>query len=339
MTFYTRWATLVLSLALCVLQWPHHSFGLDPTPSSSPDSEPQPFGIPPPIEELEGYQSIDFENDLSSKDLGYSPKDHIQLAPPPKIVFRSGKLSPDEMRSRGGMYEGTLVPPTNANGGFSIFYHHCERLTHMTDPKRSRCSPPRHLERTIHLSEYRTATAYTATSRSFGVSLSFATREGPGWVYMIQATPNMIDVDGTLRNYRQYRNEQEFVALGGVHWGQVLRYIPVPGKLTAADFGKESPHEVTYTDFIKKFPNHTLTANPDYDPRFDNLTASPGEPQLAGWADRPAKVNKLEPWSRYQNKTLGEYARDFMDSMSNEAKAALGWNGTFPLEFRSYPKH
>ncbi|PHH88904.1 putative enterotoxin [Cordyceps sp. RAO-2017] len=356
MPVYPRWTALVLFLGLCLLHWPRLSFGLDQKLGEISDAEPKSVHVDSQSSESLSPEKLHESPDTPTssispsttkrpgwKDVGFKPKGPPPLGPPPKIVYRSGKLSPDEIKARGGIYEGTGKPSTNENHGFSIWAHHCELFT---DPDTGEygcdfagLAPDRYPKR-------KTYTAYTATSRAFGTSLGFATTGGPGWVYKIQATPNMIDVDGTLLDYRFYENEYEFVALGGVHYGQILGSIPVPGGLTTQDFIEGSNCRacivnVTTEMFMKKFPDRKFTANPDYDPKFDNFEASPGQPQLAGWLDKAKVLNNVEPWSKYQNsnKTLEDFAREFMDNMSDEAKAAVGWNGTFPLKFKTYPDH
>ncbi|KXH65162.1 cholera enterotoxin subunit A2 [Colletotrichum salicis] len=48
--------------------------------------------------------------------------------------------------------------------------------------------------------------------------------EANGYVYEIAAAANFIQVSGTLGEFSPYPNEQEYAALGGFSWDQVIRW-------------------------------------------------------------------------------------------------------------------
>ncbi|KAM3522047.1 hypothetical protein MY4038_008788 [Beauveria bassiana] len=89
--------------------------------------------------------------------------------------------------------------------------------------------------------------------------------------------------------------EEEFVALGGVRYDQIEAWAPA------------SDGELNFT------------ANPDFaSKKYEGLSASPGQPQLAGDQANLAKYNE---------KTLEEYAIEFMEKNGGP----VGFDGMFPL--------
>ncbi|OAA34829.1 Heat-labile enterotoxin, A chain [Beauveria brongniartii RCEF 3172] len=140
------------------------------------------------------------------------------------------------------------------------------------------------------------STMYTSTSRDVGVAVLFAQMsfQASAWVYKIHATPNMIDLNDSGFDLKFF-DEQEFVALGGVRYDQIEAWAPA----------SESD------------PN--VTANPDFaSKKYEGLSTSPGQPQLAG-----DKANL----TKYNEKTLKGYAIKFMEKKGGSA----GFDGTFPL--------
>ncbi|PQK14460.1 hypothetical protein BB8028_0004g13890 [Beauveria bassiana] len=138
----------------------------------------------------------------------------------------------------------------------------------------------------------KTRTLYTSTSRGVDVAVSFAlsNSQPSAWIYKIHSTPNMIDL-----NDSGFRLEEEFVALGGVRYDQIEAWAPASGG------------ELNFT------------ANPDFArKKYEGLSASPGQPQLAGDQANLAKYNE---------KTLEEYAIEFMEKNGGP----VGFDGTFPL--------
>ncbi|KAK2606461.1 hypothetical protein QQS21_003154 [Conoideocrella luteorostrata] len=226
----------------------------------------------------------------SSKSIGTQSLQKRQL-PLPKKVYRGSPMSPEQVRALGGFIPRGVGEATS-NDTFSLRNHH-------------RGNNP---------------TAYTSTSRSFGVGLGYSVKHGDGWVYKIHATPNMIDMDGS--NFRlDHAHEEEFSALGGVLFNQIQAWMFIPSTITAGGVTVEDV--VKYHDFetfAGQYPNYTWTENIGYNHRYDFLHASHGQPQLAG-----DKYNKF----LHKSKTLEEYAAEFM----NKNGCPVGWDGKFPLSF------
>lgn len=230
------------------------------------------------------------------------------ILPPPQIVYRGDKRSPDEIKAIGGFLPSSEVNPTNENNGFSLYMHHLGYK--LVDGKR--------------------VTAYVSTTRSFGIALGYANMasDDGGWIYEIQALPHMIDSDGILLQGRKWRYEEEISALGGISWAQVKSAVHVPGQKTSKDYGSPAWSGVTLEGFKKSQPEKQWFHNPEYNSAFDQSKASPGQPQLAGWFGKSHEQYKSqEPWSLNQTKTVEAYFMDFM----NQVGGPVGWTGTYPL--------
>ncbi|KHO00991.1 Heat-labile enterotoxin, A chain [Metarhizium album ARSEF 1941] len=148
----------------------------------------------------------------------------------------------------------------------------------------------------------------------------------PGWIYEIQPTPNMIDMDSSDLNLpHPGENEGEFSAMGGIRWDQVRAYMYCPLNLT---FGPDMVgnwrvfHDAA--PFLEKYPDQSFTPNPQYNAAYDAFKPSPGQPQLAG--------SDMTYWGvgsdSYQGKSLEQWAILFM----NDYGEPVGWTGSFPLK-------
>ncbi|OAA70996.1 Heat-labile enterotoxin, A chain [Akanthomyces lecanii RCEF 1005] len=211
----------------------------------------------------------------------------------PVVVFRGSGSSPESVKERGG-----FIPRARDES---------EPISNTTFGLQSH-----------HIGEKRTL--YTSTTRDLVMGVTFALQsEKSSWVYRIHPTPNMIDLNDSGFEIR-FKREEEFSALGGIRYDQI-----------------EAWAEVTYTDLIgaglSKFdfqnlvdmqpiegelPALNFTTNPDYNAKYDNLSASPGQPQLAGDEANLAKFNE---------KSLEGYAIEFMEKNGGP----VGWDGKFPL--------
>lgn len=182
------------------------------------------------------------------------------LADPPEIVYRAAMESPEYIKADGGMLprgmDGTRPnqPPPNIN----LWDH-----TRGAETGMSR-----------HDSGY----VGTTTSRGFAISWVNDRLNHNGYVYHIRATPNFIDVNGTLRNYSPHAEELELAALGVIHWNQIIGWERVRG-------GEVGP-------FVR---------NPDYrGVIYSNLVSAGAQPQLAGFpAGHPAWTS--QPWLAFAN--------------------------------------
>ncbi|KAM3443962.1 hypothetical protein NHJ13734_001686 [Beauveria thailandica] len=214
----------------------------------------------------------------------------------PSVLYRGSGSSPEDVKSRGGFVPRQEGGPLK-NETFGLQSHHWG------------------LSRT----------AYTSTTRSFGVGLGYSIRDQEaGWIYKIHPTPNMIDLDASGIKL-QYTAEEEFSALGGIRYDQIEAWMPMSKSDLKEEFTKAHIYEYhDFETFSAKYPGKKWTANPDYDHKYDSLAASPGQPQLAG---NSANLKK------YNNNTLEGYAIEFMQKNG----AAVGWDGKFPLSSLKVP--
>ncbi|KAM3513890.1 hypothetical protein MY11210_002427 [Beauveria gryllotalpidicola] len=235
-----------------------------------------------------------FRFDIPKGDLS-GLEDHISLQQRqealPSVLYRGSGISPQDVEANGGFIPRDEGEPMT-NESFSLLSQHWG-YSH---------------------------TVYTSTTRSFGVGLGYSLRDrNEGWIYKFPPTPNMIDMDGSGIKL-QYLSEEEFSALGGILYDQIEAWMPMSKsdlkeELTMLHVDKFHDFEV----FSAEYPDKKWTANPKFNnQKYNSLTASPGQPQLAGDSDNLAK---------YNNKTLEEYAIEFMQKNG----AAVGWDGRFPL--------
>ncbi|OAA39772.1 Heat-labile enterotoxin, A chain [Beauveria brongniartii RCEF 3172] len=219
---------------------------------------------------------------------------HARAEPLPTVVYRGSGSSPDSVKERGG-----FIPRARDES---------EPVSNTTFGLQSH-----------HIGDKRTM--YTSTTRNVLMGATFALQslEG-GWVYKIHPTPNMIDLNESGFEIR-FKREEEFSALGGVRYDQIEGWAEVTYKgLIAAGMDKGDVQSLV--DMYKPqgpMPALNFTANPDYNAKkYDGLSASPGQPQLAGDEANLAKYNE---------KTLEGYAIEFMEKNGGP----VGFDGKFPL--------
>ncbi|KAM3503400.1 hypothetical protein MY10362_004224 [Beauveria mimosiformis] len=214
-------------------------------------------------------------------------------APLPKVVYCGEHRAPEALRQLHGIPTEFKGPTTNES--YSLETHHWG-IGH------------------IH-------SAYTSTTTSFGVAFGYSLKDnaGNGWVYKIHPTPNMIDMDSSEFPL-MYAIEDEFSALGGVRWDQIEAWMEIPLNSTGPRVTVGEIHEYRKEEaYMAKFPETKWIKNKDYNPRYDGLAVSGGQPQLAG-----DSLN-LE---KYKEKTLEQWAIEFMDKNGGP----VGWTGAFPLD-------
>ncbi|PHH86291.1 putative enterotoxin [Cordyceps sp. RAO-2017] len=232
----------------------------------------------------------------------------------PRVLWRGDGRPPDQIRAKGGIVEGEVNPPKE----FGLWHHSTQ-----WDVRRGPWD-----------------TAYTATSSSLGVATDYlgAYQKNrtfdEGYVYRIHATPNCFSLQQTHLQHTVYPDEKEFPCLGGIHWNQIEGWIAISSNFSQSV--KEAGmylRGLTFDEFSSGF-----VQNEEYDAtKYDALSASEGQPQLAGWDTVPKdygimgmptwNYNKELPWSKFQDKTTVEYAVDFMNLHGKE----VGFVGTFPL--------
>ncbi|KAK2594666.1 hypothetical protein QQS21_007642 [Conoideocrella luteorostrata] len=208
----------------------------------------------------------------------------------PKVVYRGSSKSPETIKELGGFIprdEGQTI----TNNTFGLLNHHWG------------------LSRT----------AYSSTSRSFGVALGYSMKEHEsGWIYKIHPTPNMIDLNGSGFKL-QYHEEEEFSALGGIRYDQIQAWMRMSSEILMHSLSMDDVRKFReFETFAKAYPNSTWTNNTAYDHKYDTFASSPGQPQLAGNKDNVAK---------FGNKTLEQHAIEFMKKNGGP----VAWNGQFPL--------
>lgn len=165
------------------------------------------------------------------------------------------------------------------------------------------------------------ASQYVSTSFNPTVALAYARQNvDPAdgmiqgfatWVYHIRPSCNFVDVSKTLGAYDKHPHNQEFAALGGVRWEQVLGH---------SELSALSEHPFSELEFIP---------NPDYDHAHDQGVASGAVPQLAGFPEGHQAWDE-EPWKEFSlssDRPLEKYASKFMASLSDQVR----WHGEFPL--------
>ncbi|PHH92461.1 putative enterotoxin [Cordyceps sp. RAO-2017] len=170
---------------------------------------------------------------------------------------------------------------------------------------------------------------YLSTSKNFGTaakqaadSAAKATQGFGGVVYLVHATPNMIDVAQTLKEHGETYSkpaEQELAVAGGIEWPQVMGWLQVPHDQALPSIGesvaglKGSGKQGLKEHFARAFDERTdlFHRNEDYDrERFGDQTASgQGQAQLLD-----AKDPKRE-----------------LQTFMKQAGDALRWSGDFPL--------
>ncbi|KAH8731823.1 heat-labile enterotoxin alpha chain-domain-containing protein [Phaeosphaeriaceae sp. PMI808] len=78
---------------------------------------------------------------------------------------------------------------------------------------------------------------YVSTTSNLKVAESWVMDNlgGNGYVYRIHAAPNMIDCKATLGDFNPYKKEEEFAALGGIKYEQIVSWTPIVNKKKGAE--------------------------------------------------------------------------------------------------------
>lgn len=153
---------------------------------------------------------------------------------------------------------------------------------------------------------------YVSTTTDRNVALGFVNNNagGNGYIYEIQATPNFLNVQGTLLAWNPYPDELEYAALGGFGWDQVFAYTPV----TNGRLG-------------------TTVTNPDFNTVFNSARATTsGEPRLAGFdASHPAWLQS--PWSAFAPSGCGGLPRSRRSLITRQAQDCSNFNQLYAESF------
>ncbi|TQV90035.1 cholera enterotoxin subunit A2 [Cordyceps javanica] len=126
-----------------------------------------------------------------------------------------------------------------------------------------------------------------------GVSFALQNEKKSAWVYRIHSTPNMINLNDLEFEIR-HRIEEEFSALGGVRYDQIEAWVEVTyAGLREAGMKSGNVDKLFNVEPIDfELPAFNFTTNLDYNHKYDDLSASPGQPQLAGDSAKLAKYNE-----------------------------------------------
>ncbi|PFH63325.1 putative enterotoxin [Ophiocordyceps unilateralis] len=218
----------------------------------------------------------------------------------PRAVFISHYLWPEEVSQQGGLLTAAdrVYQNQEAPGKAYTLKEHLD----VSNPNRS--------------------TSFLPAFENFGAAAEHAAavskRHTPGFegvVYLVKATPNMVDVGLTVGNY--YGNldptKQRFAVVGGVLWSQVMGWLTVPANYTRPSTKRVKNKTELHSQFRKIFQDKQIyfVRNEGYDQnRFHNLAANnQAQPQLFSSSDPKAAIVQ------------------FMQHHG----AAVGWEGSFPL--------
>ncbi|RDA86708.1 hypothetical protein CP532_4189 [Ophiocordyceps camponoti-leonardi (nom. inval.)] len=127
-------------------------------------------------------------------------------------------------------------------------------------------------------------TAYVSTTDSLNVAADhlYKVNRGPGgYIYKIQTTSTIIDVNRSLLNWR-YRINYEHAAMGGIPYSQIEAYVELTTDV--------------YRDILQgREKNVQFVPNDRHVPARDKFRGSSVKPELAGYpSDHP--YWKYEPW-------------------------------------------
>ncbi|MFD7029063.1 RICIN domain-containing protein [Streptomyces sp. NPDC059917] len=176
----------------------------------------------------------------------------------PQWVWHASSLPPDEIARDGA------VLPKGLDG---------------TRPDQ----PPPQLSLYLHVqgtpsgaSRYDSGYVGTTTDRNYALRRITERFGGNGYLYRVHATPNFVDVAGSLGGFYNRASEHEYAAMGGFRFDQVVDWEEI-------SFGAPRPGE----------------SNAGYDAdRYRGLRASGGQPQLAGFPAGHAAWAR-QPWRQY----------------------------------------
>lgn len=223
----------------------------------------------------------------------------------PKEVLRGDAATPDRVKAQGG-----FVPnyggKTPNNESFELYHH-------QTGAK---------------------PTQYVSTTITFKIALKFGaiSSKSDGYIYKIKSTPNMLDLQGSLADNAPSQHEDEFSALGGVRWDQIIGWMATP-KIDW-DSSPEGPNWVdpeaieTEEAYVKARPNSKWVANPDYNAKkYGSLMATGPQPQLVTRSYRKVSLPNASDRISYE-----QHAIEFMKANGQ----AVGFDGKFPLPGLKY---
>lgn len=179
-------------------------------------------------------------------------------ASPPEIVYRAVLEDPDYVKRDNGFTPKGMIDerPNQPPPNLSLFNHANGAETGFA----------------------RSDAGYVSTTTSYNLAHLWVNTNlaGRGYIYHIQPTGNMIDVNLTLRQFSPHQGEMEYAALGRIYWGQIRGW-------TEISFGVPQPY----------------VANPDYNRHLYDISHAGGNvPSLAGFPE-DHRAWSMVPWSDY----------------------------------------
>lgn len=213
---------------------------------------------------------------------------------PPLTVYRAVMEPPDVVKKTGGFI------PRGADGSrpnqppvdISLYNHATGSSTGLANVR----------------------SGYVATTTSLPTAHLWVNQNlsGSGYIYFIQPTGNMIDLNASLGIYSPHPGEMEYAALGIIHWTQVRGWRQV-------FFGRMLPY----------------VPNPDYNDRLYTFShAGEGHPELAGFpANHPAWSSL--PWSAFAicDENVAAEDRKCFPKMTSERVGVYHFFRTDPINW------
>ncbi|AMV00738.1 heat-labile enterotoxin alpha chain domain-containing protein (plasmid) [Xanthomonas citri pv. aurantifolii] len=168
---------------------------------------------------------------------------------PPAIVYRAALESPDVIKQQGGFLARGMdqTRPNQPPPDTSLFNHANGAETGLSNH----------------------SSGYVSTTTSFNIAHYWVNNmlSGRGYIYHIHPTGNLIDVNASLLRYSPHPGENEYAALGTIHWSQIIGWQQVSYGVAGA-----------------------FVSNRDYNRSlYSSAHAGEGAPYLAGFPpDHPA---------------------------------------------------
>ncbi|KAK2022714.1 cholera enterotoxin subunit A2 [Colletotrichum zoysiae] len=191
----------------------------------------------------------------------------------PKFVWRGAGRAPQDVKAAGGFLPKGLTAVGEVAPNINLY-------SHVDIPQEfDENGNPTSLGSTPE------DDGYTSFTSSFFLALGYAfysRQQDTTWIYRVKTTPNMINVAKTLGKYNLYSEEDEYAALGGVKWDQIVSWRKVD---------RRNLHNFSWL-----WP----TMNKDYDAtRYGGFRTGGAQYSLAGFPPGHTAWNE-EPWKHFK---------------------------------------
>lgn len=136
----------------------------------------------------------------------------------PKFVWRGAGRAPQDVKAAGGFLPKGLTAVGEVDPEISLWKH--VDIPEELDEDGNR----------VGLGSTAENDGYTSLTSSFFLALGYAfysRQQDTTYIYRVKTTPNMINVAKTLGKYNLYTEEDEYAALGGVKWDQIVSWRKV----------------------------------------------------------------------------------------------------------------